>query len=323
MKLYPLKFDPVFSYRIWGGEKLREKLGKKYTEKSIGESWEISAVRDHETAVSQGTLKGKNLNQLLEEFGSDLVGKKVYQAFGNEFPLLIKFIGASKPLSIQVHPSDELAKKRHASFGKNEMWFVMEADQGAELILGFREELDMEAYRKLLQEGGLTGAMHRQKVERGNAFYIPTGRVHAIGAGVMLAEIQQTSDITYRIFDYDRIDAKTGKKRELHTDQALEAIDFEVRERYETEYEKERNRRNKLIHSPYFKSNFLSIDRKYRLDYSNLDSFVILMCVGGKAELSCHGSSYDLTLGQTILIPADHQELELLTDGVELLEVYL
>jgi mannose-6-phosphate isomerase len=323
MKLYPLTFNPVFSYRIWGGEKLRNKLGKNYAENSIGESWEISAVKDNETTVAQGPLQGKKISEVLREFGSDLVGEKVYEEFGVEFPLLIKYIDAAKPLSIQVHPSDELAKQRHDSFGKNEMWYVMEAEEKAELILGFQEEIDHETYGKLLEAGELSEALNNQRVKRGDTFYIPTGRVHAIGAGVMLAEIQQTSDITYRIYDYDRVDAKTGKTRELHTEQALEAIDFTVPDCYDTQYEKEVNTRNKLVHSPYFKTDFIRVEGQMSLDFRKIDSFVILMCVAGKARLVSQGKTYDLPMGQTILLPAILDEADLYAKSAELLEVHL
>jgi len=198
LNLYPLKFQPLFKYRMWGGEKLKTVLNKAYSETSIGESWEISDVKDDGTLVSNGALQGKSIQDLIAAFGADFLGKKVFNKFGTEFPLLIKFIDAKTPLSIQVHPSDELARERHQSFGKNEMWYVMQADQDAELIAGFQKNITKNEYTSILEKGTILDVLHSQKVKSGDVFNIPTGRVHAIGAGVLLAEIQQTSDITYR-----------------------------------------------------------------------------------------------------------------------------
>jgi len=323
MSLGPLKFNPIFCYRIWGGEKLKSLLSKDYEESSIGESWEISAVDGFETRVSEGPESGKTLKELISRHKGDLVGKKVYEDFGQEFPLLIKFIDAARPLSIQVHPSDELAKERHDSFGKNEMWYIMGADEGAELIIGFNQEVDSNEYEKLLQKNDLMKVMKPQAVRAGDAFYIPTGRVHAIGAGVLLAEIQQTSDVTYRIYDYDRVDSKTGEKRELHTDLAKNAIDFEVHDSYRTEYSEEVNAANQMIHSPYFKTDILILDKPIERDLSNLDSFVIYMCVEGDAELHSNDMVFDLKLGETILVPARWDKIHLKSAGCRLLEVYL
>ena len=234
MKLYPLKFKPLFKYRIWGGEKLKTKLNKTYSETHIGESWEISDVSGDETLVSEGLLSGKSLRDLTKEFKGEFVGQKVYDKYGEEFPLLIKFIDAKTPLSIQVHPSNEIAKERHNSFGKNEMWYVMQADKDAELIVGFDEKINTDDYQAHLKNNTILNVMHHENVSKGDTFYIPTGRVHAIGAGVLLAEVQQTSDVTYRIYDYDRVDSKTGEKRDLHNDLAIDVIDFKVYDNYKT-----------------------------------------------------------------------------------------
>ena len=280
-ELYPLKFNPVYSYRIWGGEKLKTVLNKDYDEDLIGESWEISDVEDNETRVSDGALKGKTLRELTDLYQADFVGDKVYKQFGNEFPLLIKFIDAKTPLSIQVHPSNELAKERHNSFGKNEMWYIMQADKDAEIIVGFSKEVLKEEYVEHVNNSTVEDILNIEKVNEGDTFYIPTGRVHAIGAGVLLAEIQQTSNITYRIYDYNRVDAKTGETRELHTALAVDAIDYNFYDTYKTEYKAELNKSSKLVHSPYFKTNIVEIEGKMDMDYSNLDSFVIYMCVEG------------------------------------------
>ncbi|MFY9242199.1 MAG: type I phosphomannose isomerase catalytic subunit [Polaribacter sp.] len=322
MKLYPLKFTPLFKYRIWGGEKLKSELKKNYTEENIGESWEISDVSGDETIVAEGSLIGKTLRDLSNQFQGDFVGKAVYEKFGEEFPLLIKFIDAKTPLSIQVHPSNEIAKERHDSFGKNEMWYVMHADKDAELIVGFDEKIDKITYKNHLKENTILNAMHHENVSKGDVFYIPTGRVHAIGAGVLLAEIQQTSNITYRIYDYDRVDSKTGEKRELHNDLAIDVIDYEVHSNYKTTYNLQKNVSNKLVHSPYFKTNILEINTTVKKDYSTIDSFIIYMCVEGSVNLVSQGKTYTINYGETLLLPASIKRVELTSKNAKVLEVY-
>lgn len=323
MQLYPLKFTPIFCYRIWGGDKLKSVLKKDYQEESIGESWEISDVDDFNTVVADGALKGKTINDLISKYKSDLLGKDVYETFGDEFPLLIKFIDAKTPLSIQVHPSDELAKERHDSFGKNEMWYIMEADADAELIVGFDQEVSKEVYVEKLENGTVLEVLNTEKVKKGDTYYIPTGRVHAIGSGVLLAEIQQTSNITYRIYDYERVDAKTGQTRELHNDLAIDAIDFKHYKDYKTTYNTIDNTSNTLVHSPYFKTNILKLTESIKKDYTNIDSFVIYMCVSGSMVLEVDNMEYELKLGETILLPACLNLVHIKTKGATLLEVYL
>lgn len=323
MELYPLKFQPLYKYRIWGGEKLKTELGKNYSENLIGESWEISDVNNDETIVIEGPLKGLTLKQLTERFKGDFLGKTIYTAFGNNFPLLIKFIDAKTPLSIQVHPSNEIAKSRHNSFGKNEMWYVMQAEKEAELIIGFKEDLSPKQYEQYLKDGKILDVMNHEVVSKGDTFYIPTGRVHAIGAGVLLAEIQQTSDITYRIYDYDRVDNTTGEKRELHNDLAKDVIDFSVHDTYKTQYNKTVNQSNTLVHSPYFKTNFLKVEGNITKDYSNLDSFVIYMCVDGNTQIEWKNDIFTLKKGETLLLPASIKNISLSSTSCELLEVYL
>ncbi len=323
MELYPLKFNPVFSYRIWGGDKLKTVLNKNYQEDSIGESWEISDVSESETEVAEGALKGLTLKQLINKFKGDFVGNKVYDIFGNDFPLLIKFIDAKTPLSIQVHPSNELAKERHNSFGKNEMWYVMQAEDNAELIVGFKQKVEKESYVEHLNNGTLEKILNIETVKKGSTYYIPTGRVHAIGAGVLLAEIQQTSNITYRIYDYDRVDAKTGEKRKLHTDLAIDAIDFNFYDNYQTNYNNKINSSNELVHSPYFKTNIITVKGILEKDYTNLDSFVIYMCVEGFTNIESNNKIYNLKTGETLLIPASLKHLKIETEFAVLLEVYL
>lgn len=321
--LYPLKFSPIYCYRIWGGEKLKTVLNKKYEEDSIGESWEISNVDKFETPVLEGGLKGYTLKKLINEFKGDLVGNQVYENFGEDFPLLIKFIDAKTPLSIQVHPSNEIAKERHNSFGKNEMWYVMEAEENSELIVGFEEEIDKNNFQKRLEDNTILDVMHHEKVKSGDVFYIPTGRIHAIGSGVLLAEIQQTSDITYRIYDYDRVDSTTGEKRDLHNDLAIDVMDFEVHEEYKSSYETKSNVSNELVHSPYFKSNYINIKGSMGFDYSEIDSFVIWICVEGSVEIVCNDIVYNLEFGETILFPASIEGIDVKSDSGKVLEVYM
>jgi len=322
-QLYPLKFQPIFKYRIWGGNKLREELQKNTSAENIGESWEISDVDGDETVVINGSSKGSTLKKLIQEYKSELVGKKVYDVFGDSFPLLIKFIDAHLPLSIQVHPDDAIAKARHHSFGKNEMWYIMEADDGAELIVGFKQETTKEEYLNKLDKGEVLDLLNVEKVKKGDAYYIPAGRVHAIGAGVLLAEIQQTSDVTYRIFDYERIDASTGKKRELHNELAVDVIDFNTHAEYKTQYEKNENESSQLIHSPYFKSNFINLSGSIVKDYSNMDSFVIYICTQGVVEIQCQNEIYAIRKGETILFPASLTTLNIHSAAQsEIIEVY-
>jgi len=319
--LYPIRFQPIYKYRLWGGNKLKTVLKKDIDSENIGESWEISGVTNDETKVSNGSLKGKTLKELTEFYKGDFLGKSVYEKFNNEFPILIKFIDAATPLSIQVHPDNVTAKERHNSFGKNEMWYIMESDKDAELIIGFENELTKEAYVKQVSENTLVESLHKEKVSLGNVFYIPTGRVHAIGAGVMLAEIQQTSDITYRIYDYDRVDNKTGKTRELHNDLAQDVIDFTVHSNYKTNYDVKENVTNKLVHSPYFTTNIIKVSEDFEKNLTQIDSFVIYMCVEGEITLK-YREDYILKTGETILLPACIDEVKFKGKG-KLIEVYI
>ena len=322
MKLYPLQFKPLYKYRIWGGKKLKAELNKQYTEENIGESWEISDVSGDETVVAKGALKGQSLRDLIKKFKGEFVGNAVYEKFGEEFPLLIKFIDAKTPLSIQVHPSNEVAKERHNSFGKNEMWYVMQADKDAELIVGFDEKINTDDYKTHLKNNTILNVMHHETVQKGDTFYIPTGRVHAIGAGVLLAEIQQTSDVTYRIYDYDRVDSKTGEKRELHNDLAIDVIDYEVHANYKTNYSLDKNVSNTLVHSPYFKTNILDINTSVEKEYSGIDSFVIYMCVEGKVDIISEGKTYTINNGETLLLAASINNVQLKAVNTKVLEVY-
>ena len=318
-----LKFKPILKDKIWGGEKLATLLNKQSARKDIGESWEISDVEGDTSIVVNGELKGQNLKQLIAEFKADLVGEKIYTHFGEKFPLLIKFIDAKEALSIQLHPHDDLAKKRHNSFGKTEMWYVMQADEKANLIVGFQKEVTSKEYIKHLENKTLLDILNVDEVENGDVYFIPTGRVHAIGAGVLLAEIQQTSDITYRIYDWDRPNPD-GTFRDLHTEQAIDAIDYSAQNSYKTVYSKEQNKASEIVSCPYFTTNVLPINGEIFINHEEKDSFVIYMCVAGNVEFKYQNQIEKLQMGETILIPNCIQNISVSSEEKsELLEVYI
>lgn len=322
MQEYPIKFRPIFKEKIWGGKKLKEVLDKNIPSRKIGESWEISDVDADVSIVANGSYQGHTLRDLVAEHTADLVGSKNYQKFGNNFPLLIKFIDASETLSVQLHPDDELARKRHDSFGKKEMWYIIQADDAAEINVGFEKTVSEEEYLKHLQQKKITDLLHFEKVKKGDCFMINPGRIHAIGAGVLLAEIQQPSDVTYRVYDWDRKD-DDGKERELHTDLALEAIDFEKREDFRLPYLVEAQKSSNIASNSFFTTNFLKLEKSLQKDLSALDSFVIYMCVAGSAEIELNGNKESLKLGETLLIPAQSKQVQINSRDCELLEVYI
>ena len=322
--LYPLKFKPILKERIWGGEKLKTVLNKTGSCKNCGESWELSAVQGDISIVENGFLKGNSLQEIIEIYMGDLVGDKVFEKFGIEFPLLIKFIDATDDLSIQVHPGDQMAIERHNSYGKTEMWYVIDTDNGAGLISGFNKTITKDEYLSHLAAKTLKKVMNRVSASKGDVFFIPAGRVHAIGAGILLAEIQQTSDITYRIYDWGRVDAN-GKSRELHTDLALDAIDYTYVENVKQQYPDKVNEFTNLVTCTYFTTNRLSFNKPISKDYSDLDSFVIYICCQGKFNLHYNGSEkMEILSGQTVLLPAELGEVKLEPVGqAEILEVYV
>jgi mannose-6-phosphate isomerase len=324
MSLYPLKFESICLEKIWGGNRLKTLLNKNYNAKNCGESWEISGVEGNISLVANGFLKGNDLSELIEIYMGDLVGDKVYEKFGNEFPLLIKFIDAQDDLSIQVHPNDELSKERHNAFGKTEMWYVLDAAEGALINSGFNQPVDREKYLEHLENGNLTDLLKYDEVKVGDVFFIPAGRVHAIGKGSMVAEIQQTSDVTYRIFDYNRKDDK-GNERELHTDLALDAIDFSYLEDYKTKYKAEINKSTNIVSCRYFTTNILEFDQIIEKDYSLLDSFVIYITLEGDFDIDAGETTEKIEKGETVLIPANIEYLKLYPKKgkVKLLEVYI
>ncbi|MFV1885563.1 MAG: type I phosphomannose isomerase catalytic subunit [Balneola sp.] len=309
MKLYPVKFKPILKDKIWGGEKLKSVLDKPTDSKNAGESWEISGVEGDISVVAEGPLAGKSLVELIDEFRGELVGQKVYKKYGNKFPLLIKFIDANDDLSIQVHPDDELGMKRHNSFGKTEMWFVVNAEKGATLISGFNKPTSKEEYLEVFNAGKLTDILNREDVFNDDVFFLPAGRVHTIGKGLLIAEIQQTSDITYRIYDFDRVD-EHGVGRELHVEEAVDAIDYNFYDEYKTVYNKSATEAE-IGRSQYFVTNRLIAETSISRNYSEFDSCIILMFLEGKGELEYEGGTTSYKLGDSILIPNSLNQIQI------------
>ncbi len=318
-----IKFKPILQEKIWGGKKLSTLLGKKSTNSKIGESWEISDVDGFSSVVSNGSYIGLTLKELLKKYKEKLVGVSVYEKFKDTFPLLIKFIDANQDLSIQLHPNDSIAKKRHNSFGKTEMWYIMQAEENSKLIVGFANDTIKEEYLKHLENNTLTAILNKEIAQEGDVYFIPSGRVHAICKGVLIAEIQQTSDITYRIYDWDRKD-KEGRSRALHTEQAFHAIDFTSRDTYKSAYETKINAVSPVISSPYFTTNIICVKGKLLLDKSSLDSFKIYMCISGKVTFINGSESDTLRQEETLLIPYTfHKYLIEASETSKVLEVYI
>lgn len=317
--LYPLTFDPIFKDKIWGGQKIKTILGKDFTSGSTplpncGETWEVSGVKGNVSVVAEGNLTGKTLQELVAQYKGELVGEHVYEQFGDEFPLLIKFIDANDDLSIQVHPNEQLAQERHNGHGKTEMWYIMQADAGAKLNAGFNREVTKEEYVKSVADNTLTDILNIEEAQPGDVFFLPAGRVHYIGKGLLLAEIQQTSDTTYRIYDFDRVD-DTGQRRELHTEAAVDAIDYHFYGDYKTQYDRKLNESVNAVTSDYFVTNVLNFDQEIEHDYTSLDSFVTLVCVAGALTIHTGGYSVPLSMGQCAVIPASAKSVTLVPEG--------
>ncbi|UOY07385.1 class I mannose-6-phosphate isomerase [Muricauda sp. SCSIO 64092] len=306
--------------RLWGGDKLKQLFNKPSETETTGESWELSGVKGDVSIVGNGALAGTSLNELIKKYPMDLMGKGVIERFGHEFPILIKFIDAKQDLSIQLHPNDELAKQRHNSFGKTEMWHVMDADVGAKLIVGFNKDVDKEEYVKSLEENTLLDLLNYEEVVAGDTYFINTGKIHAIGGGVLLAEIQQTSDITYRVFDFNRRD-KNGNLRELHTELAVDAIDFDKKDDFKVDYARIPDTLNGMVDCPYFKTNFLDLTQDFVQDVVDRDSFSIYLCVDGAAKVTNDWGSTSIEKGGTLLVSASSTRIEIATEGSQLLEV--
>ena len=316
---YPLQFDPILKERIWGGEKLKTVLNKPITSSITGESWELSTVEGDVSIVSNGVLKGKLLTALIDNFPKEVLGTAVYKKFGKQFPLLFKYLDAKTDLSIQVHPNDELAKTRHNSFGKTEMWYIMQADENARIIVGFKEKLNASEYVSHLENKTLLDLLEEVNVKTGDVFFLETGTVHAIGAGLVVAEIQQTSDITYRLYDFDRVDT-AGNLRELHVDLALDAINYDKVETHKT-YSKESNKSNEIVHCPYFTTNYLPLNGTINVSKTS-ESFTVYMCTEGSFQLEFNQITYDYKKGDTVLIPAVLNGYRL-TGTAVVLEIYI
>lgn len=325
--LYPLKFKPILKERIWGSDRLEREFGKgklkgrATDEVPIGESWEVSGLQGDMSVVKNGSLRGNTLGELLEIFMGELVGESVFEKFGEEFPLLIKLIDARDVLSIQVHPDDDLAMERHEAYGKTELWYVVQSDENGSLYVGFNKEYTSDEYLNHLENNTIEQILKRETVKAGSAFFIPAGTVHAIGSGVVIAEIQQSSDITYRLYDWGRVDAK-GNPRELHTDLALDAINFGKPENYNVTPHTKSGKMSPLNKCKYFTTNIIDVHGKMNRDYARLDSFVIYICVEGDVDLQWDGGKEHLGLGETILIPAVMDEITVGGNG-KILEVYI
>ena len=322
--MYPLKFEPILKQTLWGGDKIISFKQLNDTRTEVGESWEISAVEGSESIVAEGPDKGMTLTEVLSKYREELLGEANYARFGVKFPLLVKFIDARQDLSIQVHPSDELAKKRHNSMGKTEMWYVIGADKGAKLRSGFSEQITPKEYKDRVYNNTITEVLQEYDIQPGDVFFLPAGRVHSIGAGAFIAEIQQTSDVTYRIYDFDRKDAK-GNAREFHTELAREAINFEVLDDYRTQYDVVENEPIELVACPYFTTSLYDMTEEITCDYSELDSFVIFVCVEGSCTLyDNEKNEVSFKAGETVLMPASIQEVTIVPNGkVKLLETYV
>ena len=321
MQAYPIKFAPILKEKIWGGEKLSNILNKKSDSKNIGESWEISGVEDNISMVSNGLYKGKSLNDLIKSHKSEFLGKKNIDTFGEHFPLLIKFLDAKTNLSVQVHPDDEMAKAHHNSFGKTEMWYIMNSDEDAEIVLGLKDnDLDKNVLGDI-NASNVNDVFNTEQVKQGDSYFIPAGKIHAIGAGVLAAEIQQTSDVTYRVYDWDRTDVN-GNQRDLHTEAAIKATKS-FPSTGKSNYQLEADKTSNLVDCEYFTTNIFEVKSNQKRDYRNLESFVIFMCVEGSAEVTIDNVTETVTMGETILIPANTDSVTFNSEGSKLLDVFI
>ena len=303
------KFKPILKSMLWGGEKLIPYKGVDSDKKSVGESWEISGVKENESIVSEGPDAGMSLPELIARDKAALVGKSNYERFGKEFPLLIKFIDARQDLSIQVHPNDKLAWERHQSKGKTEMWYVVDADPGSRLRSGFAKQVTPDEYEQSIADNTITDLLQEYDIHTGDVFFLPAGRIHSIGAGAFIAEIQQTSNITYRIYDFNRCD-DNGNPRELHTEMSKAAIDYTVLPDYRTYYDAQPDAQTQLVSCRYFTTSLLKLTKPYEMKLSGLDSFVILICTKGNGTATgSNGESVPLRQGESILVPATETEL--------------
>jgi len=321
MEAYPIKFTPILKEKIWGGEKLSEILNKKSDSKNIGESWEISGVEDNISIVSNGLYKGKSLNTLIKNHKSEFLGKENIATFGENFPLLIKFLDAKTNLSVQVHPDDEMASANHNSFGKTEMWYIMDSDKNAEIVLGLKNHDTDKSLLGNINASNVDSIFNTEKVEQGDSYFIPAGKIHAIGAGVLAAEIQQTSDITYRVYDWDRKD-DSGEQRELHTDLAQKATKV-FASNGKSDYQLEQDKTSNLVDCDFFTTNIFEVKGPQKRDYKSLDSFIIYMCVEGTVEIIVNNNTEFVAMGETVLVPANSKDVIFNSQGAKILEIYI
>lgn len=323
--LYPLKFKPIYMDKIWGGQRLKTLLNHDFSPlPNCGEAWLISGIEGYNSIVSNGFLANNELNELVEIYMDELVGETVFEKFGNEFPLLVKLLDANEWLSIQVHPNDEIAKARGLSGGKTEMWYIIHAEPDAQLITGFRERISKFELQQLIQQKRIQEVLNYESVQTGDVFYMPAGRIHSLGPGIVLAEIQQSSDTTYRIYDWDRVD-ENGQSRQLHLDEALDAIDFNLYAEYKTKYTLIPNKTSHLVRSPYFTTNLLSINRTIEKDFGYIDSFVILLAVEGEVQIGDVTGVYSLCAGEAMLLPAVTERVvfKLISPKASILETFI
>lgn len=305
MKLYPLLFEPNLHVVVWGGNRLRPYKGLEPTDEPIGESWEVSAVPSSTSIIANGKWKGRDLISVINEQPDAILGKKVNEKYNGKLPLLVKFIDAKRDLSIQVHPNDEMAMRKHGKMGKAEMWYVIKADEGAHLYAGFKKEITADEYQRRIADGTIIDVLADHQVHTGDVFYLPAGRVHAICGGIVLAEVQQSSDVTYRIYDYDR-PGMDGKPRELHTELAAQALDYHVEKNYRTEYSDSSNKAIKIVDTPYFDVRVMEVSKPFHRDLIKYDSFIITMCMEGDCKIHIRSTGDEILLkeGNSTLIPA-------------------
>ena len=326
MQLYPFLFEPNLQSVVWGGHQLRPYKGLEPSDEPIGESWEVSAVPSSTSIISNGELAGNDLITAISELPDEILGKKVNEKYHGKLPLLVKFIDAKQDLSIQVHPNDEMAMREHGKMGKSEMWYVIKAEEGAHLYAGFKKEITPEEYQKRIADGTITEVLAAHQVKAGDVFYLPAGRVHAICGGIMLAEVQQSSDVTYRIFDYNR-PGLDGKPRELHTDLAAKALDYHVEDNYRTEYVDTSNKAIQIMDTPYFDVRIMEVNKPFHRDLMKYDSFIIIMCIEGDSKIQVRSTDEEILLkeGNSTLIPAAIADYDVIPQQgkTRILDVYI
>lgn len=316
MQIYPFLFEPNLHSVVWGGNQLRPYKGLEPSAEPIGESWEVSAVSTSTSIISNGELAEKDLVSAINQYPNKILGRAVNEKYNGKLPLLVKFIDAKRDLSIQVHSNDEMAQREHGKMGKSEMWYVIKAADGAHLYAGFKQEITPEEYQKRIADGTITEVLADHQVKAGDVFYLPAGRVHAICGGILLAEVQQSSDVTYRIFDYNR-PGMDGKPRELHTDLAAKALDYHVEDNYRTEYVDTSNKAIQIMDTPYFDVRIMEVDKPFHRDLLKYDSFIITMCIEGDCRIHVRRTGDEIVLkeGNSTLIPASIADYDIIPQG--------